>query len=393
MSSKQRWLHQTALFHEQPESELLLMTSAYVGGGGRRAFPRGCEWGDASSFWFGGLLEQFLHARHDVFAISVLFQRWKVVLHSSQQELLLLLRAHLKHLLNDVVCILILHHRLQGIRLLRLPKHLVDDELPTLWPAKLKATFNHVGGKLVLTHQHNLSRQLGYYLQALRQRAVLEHVLNDVVPVLVLRQLARCPEDLGHDAALLLGQSAVLQHALNHAAPVGVRGQLQHVAEKRRHHKCQVLRSHSLDALLDDVVAVLVAHAPLHVPVQLLNELQLLGLLYHLQRLLHYAAAVHLQTQRQHVALELLREHPPLRGGAMLEKLLDHVVAKHVRHQRQRARENLNKHQRRLFLGRRLQTLLDEARAVLVHGELHHVPHDVWELEPPRLVGLEVVQQ
>ena len=58
--------------------------------------------------------------------------------------------------------------------------------------------------------------------------AVLQHVLNDVVPVLVLHQLVGVVMQLLQNGLRLLC-GAVLQDPLDNPAAVGVRGQLEHL--------------------------------------------------------------------------------------------------------------------------------------------------------------------
>lgn len=58
-----------------------------------------------------------------------------------------------------------------------------------------------------------------------RGTAMLEHVLDDVVPILVLNQHREGILDFLEDHLLLL-VDAMLQDALDHTAPVGVHRQL-----------------------------------------------------------------------------------------------------------------------------------------------------------------------
>lgn len=155
----------------------------------------------------------------------------------------------------------------------------------------------------------------------------------------------------------------------------------------------QLERVHALDALLHDVVAVLVLDALQHVAVELAHDLLLLLRRDGLERLLDHATAVHLERERQDVAADLLRERRLLLRRAELEELLDDVVAEHVRHEGVRADDDLVEHH--LLLGRRgaLQLLLDEARAVLVLRELDDVIGYVAQLQVRVAVVAEILEQ
>jgi hypothetical protein len=126
------------------------------------------------------------------------------------------------------------------------------------------------------------------------------------------------------------------------------------------------------------VVAVRILDAPNDVRLKLLDERRLLALRQTLERLLHDAAAVHLQAQRQDVALERVADQRALARRAVLEQLLHDVVAEHVLRQLERVRgHELAEHGLALLDARPLQLLLYEPRAVLVAAELGHVPDDI----------------
>lgn len=58
----------------------------------------------------------------------------------------------------------------------------------------------------------------------------------------------------------LLVVGATLEHTLNHSTPVRVATQLAHATTEAQDDKVQVVARDLLDALLDDVVAVLIEH-------------------------------------------------------------------------------------------------------------------------------------
>jgi hypothetical protein len=126
------------------------------------------------------------------------------------------------------------------------------------------------------------------------------------------------------------------------------------------------------------VVAVRILDATNDVRLKLLDERRLLVLRQTLERLLHDAAAVHLQAQGQNVALERVADQRALARRAVLEQLLHDVVAEHVLRQLERVRgHELAEHGLALLGARPLQLLLDEPRAMLVAAELGHVPDDI----------------
>ena len=69
--------------------------------------------------------------------------------------------------------------------------------------------------------------------------------------------------------------SAVLQDALYHPAPIRMRRQREHLTVERVHDVLQCHRVHTFDALLHDMVAVLILHTLEDVSVQLLDHFNL----------------------------------------------------------------------------------------------------------------------
>lgn len=155
----------------------------------------------------------------------------------------------------------------------------------------------------------------------------------------------------------------------------------------------QCVRIDALDALLNNVVPVLVFDTLQHVPVQLSHYLLLLLGGYWLERLLYHPTSVHLQRERQDVAPDLLRQSRLLFRRAELKELLNDIVAKNVRHEGVRGREDLIENH--LFFGSScsFQFLLDESGAVLVLGEFDDVVRQVSKLEVGETVVSEVLEQ
>lgn len=79
-----------------------------------------------------------------------------------------------------------------------------------------------------------------------------------------------------------------------------------HLSLERVDDELQRVRLYALDALLDNVIPVLILDALQHVAVQLADNLLLVLGRDGLQSFLDHTAAVHLQGQGQHVASHLL---------------------------------------------------------------------------------------
>lgn len=122
-------------------------------------------------------------------------------------------------------------------------------------------------------------------------------MLNDVIAVLILNELVGGGVKLLQDALRLLG-SAVLENTLDDAATVGMRAQCEHLAGERAYDELQRSRLDAFDALLNDVIPVLILDALQDMPVQFAHDLLLLLRADRLQCLLYDSAAVHLKRQR-----------------------------------------------------------------------------------------------
>ena len=86
-----------------------------------------------------------------------------------------------------------------------------------------------------------------------------------------LRQGQGMTDDLVHKATLL-GRRGKVDAALQHAAAVAVRGDVHRVRSGRIVHKLAVLGPQTLQAALDDVVAVQVADERHHSPAQRISH-------------------------------------------------------------------------------------------------------------------------
>lgn len=144
----------------------------------------------------------------------------------------------------------------------------------------------------MLRESEDLPLHLGDDLALVLRSAMLQHVLYDVVAVLVLYQLVRVVVQLLEDG-LGLFPGTVLQDALDHSAAVGVRRQLvdlrmrlirnwnceetrgTYLSPERADDELQVVGVDTFDTLLHHVVAVLILDALQHVSVQLLHNVTL----------------------------------------------------------------------------------------------------------------------
>ena len=115
-----------------------------------------------------------------------------------------------------------------------------------------------------------------------------------------------------------------------------MRRQVQRVTREGVHDELYAFRRDAFDALLNDVIGVLIPDASKDVSVELGDERRLPLRVDHLQRLLHDAAPVHLQRHRHDVTLERRRERRARLVAPALEHFLNDVIAEDVRHERAR---------------------------------------------------------
>lgn len=168
-----------------------------------------------------------------------------------------------------------------------------------------------------------------------------DDVLHNVVTVLVLRQEHDILNEF-RDNHPSHNRGALLQDALNHAAPICICGESRHTPAERADDEEEVLLAHKVNALLYDVVTVLVACALRHHPssrgsvavvVELADERLLggggdAGALDHL---LHDPAPVRLPGERGDIPSQRLCQlGGVLCPGAQVEEPLDNVVGKDV---------------------------------------------------------------
>ena len=131
-----------------------------------------------------------------------------------------------------------------------------------------------------------------------------KYVLDNVVAVLILYELVGGRVELLKYALRLLGR-AMFENALDDSAAVRMGAQRVHLAGKGADDKLKGTWLHALDALLYDMITILVFHALENVAIEFTHDLLLLLRSDRLQRFLNDSAAIHLQRERQYMSAYL----------------------------------------------------------------------------------------
>lgn len=177
-----------------------------------------------------------------------------------------------------------------------------------------------------------------------------DDVLSDIVPELVGNEHCRTSMELLEYGDLIV-RLAILQDSLDHSAAIRMGCENMNLTAECFDDELDVLRRHTLDGFLYNVVAILILHALEDICLKFLDEFGLLiskdmlkGLDKVSRSLMCYtedsyfldnSAAIHLHRQLHNVVLHLLSQNPLLHLIAVLEHLLDHIVAENIRHQLQ----------------------------------------------------------
>mmetsp|Transcript_25419 Transcript_25419/g.64800 ORF Transcript_25419/g.64800 Transcript_25419/m.64800 type:complete len:210 (+) Transcript_25419:795-1424(+) len=159
--------------------------------------------------------------------------------------------------------------------------------------------------------------------------AMLQHVLDHVVAVVVCSERVNAPQD-GIQHVLQLVGGAMLEQALDDAATVHVGGHALSLFLHRLDDEGNRVGRHLLDALLDDVVAVHAFDARDDVLLQLLCNEHLRLPRHVLDGLLNDAATMCLVGEVNELGEECLHQVLALVDGTDVEKLLDDEVAEWV---------------------------------------------------------------
>lgn len=213
-------------------------------------------------------------------------------------------------------------------------------------------------------------------------------MLNHIIAVLVLDQLLSVHVELGKDRRGLF-RRAVLQDPLDDSTPVGMCAEGVNLSVEGVDDELESIRLDTFNALLHDVISVLVFDALQHVPFEFANNFLLLLAWNAFQSLLNHTAPVHLQGEVENVAFDLGGQLGSLLLCAVFEELLNDVISEHVRHQTVSRSDNLVEHQLLLGRCRAFQLLLNESRTMLILRELDDVVGEVTELE----IGVALVAE
>lgn len=266
-----------------------------------------------------------------------------------------------KHLLNNVVSVLITHQTQERALASLVRRCQCANDLLTLRLfTKFDALFDHIARKFVLRIHEQLRQYNVDHTGSILFFAIFDHVLNDIVSELVWDKVSSASMKLSQDGFPVYFFT-MLKHALDDSASIWVRGQPAHLSLEGVDDELHVLRWNSFNGLLDDMVTILVTDTLKHVVLKLLDHGCLLVGKDMFQRLLDNATPIHLGGQGKHMALHLIGKNLFLGLVAMLEELLDNVVAKHVCHQLQAVGLDFAEHLLFLVAIRCLQLLLNES--------------------------------
>ena len=177
-----------------------------------------------------------------------------------------------ENLLDNVVSILVTHQTKQWAFSSFIGQRERVDNMPTLRLfTEFNTLFDHVTGKLVFREHEKLRNHNDDHARAVLLLSIFDHVLNDVVAKLVGDQVGRASVQFTQDrlAVFLL---AMLKHALDNPASVWMCGKSADLALERVDDELYVVRWDPLNGLLNDMVAVLVAHTFQHVVFQLFDH-------------------------------------------------------------------------------------------------------------------------
>ena len=161
----------------------------------------------------------------------------------------------------------------------------------------------------------------------------------------------------------------MFEHSLDHPATVRMDGEMVYLTCKSIDDELDVLWRHTLNGLLNDMVAILILNTFDHLRFEFFDYAGLLVGQDVLKGLLHDSATVHLGRKVHHAVFHLICQDLLLCLISMLKQFLDDVVAEDVSHQLKRVGLNLGKYLVFLIAVCCLQLLLDEPRAVLITAE------------------------
>lgn len=189
---------------------------------------------------------------------------------------------------------------------------------------------------------------------------------------------------------------AILEYTLDYSATVRMCREREDLLGDIAYDELDAFTRATFDALLNDVIAILILDAFDNVAFELARDLHLILGRETLDGFLNHTAAVHLQGERENIASDALgkvalvlrcaeleeflarnKKNEGEEWKSLLEPYLNDVVAEDVGHQLRRIGKNLFEDHVLLGVRGAFELLLNESRAVLIHGELGEVSDDV----------------
>lgn len=135
----------------------------------------------------------------------------------------------------------------------------------------------------------------------------------------------------------------------------------------------QRIRIDTFNALLHDMIAVLIFDTLQNMSIQFPYYFLLLFRRNRLQSLLYHPATIHLKSKGKHMSSNLLGQSCLLLWSAELEEFLYNIVSEDIRHEIVCSRQDFIENHLFFCCCGPFQFLLDESGAVLILGKFHNV--------------------
>mmetsp|Transcript_42593 Transcript_42593/g.40856 ORF Transcript_42593/g.40856 Transcript_42593/m.40856 type:complete len:494 (+) Transcript_42593:377-1858(+) len=208
------------------------------------------------------------------------------------------------------------------------------DDLELVGGGVLDAPVDDVGGALLHAELEDLPVVAGDQLVDDLLVPVLEHLLDRVVPVRILRQFDRIHHQLAHELLPVVPIGRLLDDDLDHTQPAVVGGQLDELVEDLLEHKLPLLLLEAFYDVLDHVGTLRVKGKFRHMSSQHPLEILLLRLQIHqIYELLDGVCALFVAADLDEAALDLGQNEHPLVTGAIDDEPLTEVVSIVVGHE------------------------------------------------------------
>mmetsp|Transcript_1311 Transcript_1311/g.2509 ORF Transcript_1311/g.2509 Transcript_1311/m.2509 type:complete len:259 (+) Transcript_1311:347-1123(+) len=235
----------------------------------------------------------------NVLTIGDLAKSGNMLANASNNELSLCRANEIDHLLNHIICVLVLDHQYKWgccRRVHLVPENLLHKNFQLLRASVRKTLLHYIASKFVLAQCDNSPIERFHDLFPVRNGSMDENVLDDVVPVLVLTKLVCVVQDLCQDRIPLFFR-AVLEQPLNYSTTVRVSGEVINLIDESFDNKLDKQRRHLFDTFLDHMVSILVFNAMHHMTNQFTHQGGLSLHVGDIDSFLHHAASIHLQRQ------------------------------------------------------------------------------------------------